>query len=429
MITTIELRENFINYFRKKEHKLMKPSKSFTEDPTLFFTTAGMVQLKPYILGTKEILENNTQLVNSQICIRCGGKHNDLDDVGFDTYHLTSFDMLGSWSLNSYWKTDAIKLAFEYLISLGLDKNRMYATYFEGNDIIPEDSESYNIWKMYLDESHIIKGSLKDNFWSLGGGPCGPCTEIHYDLEQNRSNVAHLVNKNDPSVIELWNIVLMEFNEVINNDIPSYEPLSKRFVDTGMGLQRLAMVLQNKISVYDTDFYAKLIKYIEILSNINYKNSFDNNDSGSDRAIRIFADHMRTLSIALFDGAVFDIHGRGNVLRKVIKRLLMHYYIFLNNFKVIPIMSHHIIEPLISEILLFHGFKQHDASHIKKLLITEEALYINKIYTLKLSYNQLTKKKSQETILHNFIQNIEQIKAKYGIDMDIVQNIHLISFK
>jgi alanyl-tRNA synthetase len=279
-MNTIDIRENFITYFRNQKHKYLNPTKVFNDDPTLFFVNAGMNQLKPIFLGTKEFDEKYSMLVNCQTCIRAGGKHNDFDDVGKDTYHLTSFGMLGNWSLNNYWKEEAINLAFRYLVDVcKFDVSRMYATYFGGNDEIPADNESKEIWKKYLSESHIVAGSFKDNFWMMGDtGPCGACTEIHYDLE-NRSDMAHLVNMSDPTLIEVWNLVFMEYNATTtkythesHSDEPikcittSYTKLDKRFVDTGMGLERLAMIMQNKKSLYQIDIFKKLMSYAQILS-------------------------------------------------------------------------------------------------------------------------------------------------------------------
>jgi alanyl-tRNA synthetase len=268
-ITTAKLREDFIGFFRNKQHKFLNPSKVFNNDPTLFFVNAGMNQLKDVFTGKKDFDDKYSKLVNCQTCIRAGGKHNDLDDVGKDTYHLTSFGMLGNWSLNKYWKDEAISLAFEYLTTkCNLDRNRMYATYFEGNENIPEDIESKNIWKKYLPDDHIISGSYKDNFWTMGEtGPCGACTEIHYDLEEGRFS-PNLVNKGDPTLIEVWNLVFMEYNmEYDDKKSIVLKKLDKKYVDTGLGNERLAMIMQNKKSIFQTDIFQKLLCYVEIVSN------------------------------------------------------------------------------------------------------------------------------------------------------------------
>jgi alanyl-tRNA synthetase len=422
--TTIGLKEDFVQYFRNNGHKFLKPSKCFTDDPTLFFTTAGMVQLKPIFLGLKEFDENYSKLVNSQISIRVGGKCNDLDDVGLDTYHLTSFNMLGNWSLNNYWKEEAIQLAYNYLIKIGLDRNKMYATYFEGTSEIPEDTESRDIWSKFLDPSHVIKGSKKDNFWSLGSGPCGPCTELHYDITNINKNASNLVNHDDPTVIELWNIVLMQYDEIVTPELTKYEPLTKRFVDTGAGLERLAMVIQNKTSIYQTDVFKKLIKYVEIVSaDKEYTDKYGDQDDGKDKAFRIFSDHIRTLVIALYDGARFDCNGRGFILRKVIKRLLVNYYIYLNNCVVKPLMTHHIIEGLISECLVFNMFYKHDTKEIKKLMVDEETMFIGKLNKFKMLYNSKCKKATNYQVKAKLLEDVVKLKESHGVDKEIIDVI------
>jgi alanyl-tRNA synthetase len=429
---TEELREDFIRYFKENGHRLLGPSKVFTDDPTIFFTTAGMVQLKPKFLGLEPFEDKFSMLTNCQPCIRAGGKHNDLDDVGLDTYHLTSFNMLGNWSLNKYWKQEAITLAFNYFVKLGLDVNRMYATYFEGEEEnnLPEDTESRDIWLQFLQPNHVVKGSKKDNFWSLGGGPSGPCTEIHYDIVEGRSDVPELVNADDPTLIELWNIVLMQYNEVIDKEtgLTTYTELSQRFVDTGAGLERLAMVLQNKTSIYQTDVFRKLIKYIEIISGKEYQDRYGKYDSNFvDTSMRIFADHMRTLVIALYDGAVFDSHNRGFIMRKIIRRMLSHYYFNLNNYEVHSVMSHHIISALITEILNFYMLYKHDANKIKQQLVEEEKNLMGQINKFKLMYNSRLKYKTPDEIKQDFLNKATVLKDTHGIDIELIPVIDLIS--
>lgn len=444
--TTFDLREDFIKYMRLNGHKYSKPCKTFTNDPTLFFTTAGMVPLKNIFLGIENFDEKFSKLANSQICVRAGGKHNDLDDVGFDTYHLTSFSMLGNWSLNSYWKEEAIKLAYDYLIACGLSRDRMYATYFEGTNDIQADTESRDIWTKYLDPTHVVAGSKKDNFWSLGSGPCGPCTEIHYDLSPNRQtneSQSHLVNTNDPTLIEIWNIVLMQYNEIIetnqtnSNVTTRYENLEKKFIDTGAGLERLAMVLQNKTSVYQIDIFRKIIKYIEILSNdLTYTDLYTtdlhtnaNTNCKKDIAFRIFADHIRTLVVTLYDGAIFDCNGRGFILRKIIRRLLLNYYLYLNNCIVSPVFSHHIINALITEILNHHMFYTHNSEHIKMLLLEEELMFTGRLNKFKMLYEKKIKTKSKDEVINEFILNVDKIKESYGIEMDVIKSIDFVKIE
>lgn len=431
---TEELREDFIKYFKSCQHRLLGPSKVFTNDPTLFFTTAGMVQLKPKFLGLEPFDDKYSMLTNCQPCIRAGGKHNDLDDVGFDTYHLTSFNMLGNWSLNKYWKQEAISLAFNYLVKLGLNIDSMYATYFEGSEEngLPEDTESRDIWLQYLPPDRVVKGSKKDNFWSLGGGPCGPCTEIHYDIVDGRHNVPELVNTDDPTLIELWNIVLMQYNEIIDKDtgLSSYAELEQRFVDTGAGLERLAMVLQNKTSIYQTDVFRKLIKYIEIISGKEYHDRYGIHDPDQvDTSIRIFSDHMRTLTIALYDGAIFDSHNRGFIMRKIMRRLLTYYYFNLSNYNVHSVMSHHIISAMITEILNFYMFYKHDSIKLKQQLIDEEKIFIGQINKFKLMYNSKLRHKTSDEVKQDFLNKAGILKETHGIDIELIPVIDLIKVK
>jgi alanyl-tRNA synthetase len=444
--TTFGLREDFVQYMRGNGHKFLKPSKVFLEsDKSLFFVNSGMVQLKDVFLGKKEFDEKFSKLTNCQISIRAGGKKCDLDEVGKDQYHLSNFGMCGFWSLNNYWKREAITLSYNYLIKCGLDRNRMYATYFEGNDKVPADIESKNIWMEFLDESNIVPGSFKDNYWMMGvDGVSGPCTEIHYDIIESRYNASELVNKDDPTVIELWNIVMMQYNVVLNGEDMVFEPLDKRFIDCGWGLERIAMVLQNKTSIYQTDIFRKLIKYVEIMSNDKTYTDIYGQNCEKDVAIRIFSDHIRTLTIALYDGAIFDCNGRGFVLRKVIRRLLTNYYLHLNDCVVKSVMSHHVIEALISEILNFHMFYTHNSSDIKKLLVEEEQMFIGRLNKFKMLYEsklkkaiklsertgtELSKDEISDKIIQEFRQDIDKLKETHGVDLCVVENVERLKFE
>ena len=432
-MTTQEIRENFIAYFRSKKHKLLNPSKVFIDESReksqydLYFVNAGMNQLTNVFLDKQHFDDKYSMLTNCQTCIRAGGKHNDLDDVGKDSYHLTSFGMLGNWSLNKYWKEESIKMAFEYLTQeCKLDSNRMYATYFQGTDEISMDVESKTIWEKYLPSDHIIQGSFKDNFWMMGDtGPCGACTEIHYDIIGNRL-ASNLVNKDDPNVIEIWNIVFMEYNKT-----NTYEKLQKKYVDTGMGLERLSMVLQNKTSVFQTDVFTKLFLYAQILgSTQKYTDTYDviNKNYMTDKAYRIFADHMRTIVIALYDGVVFDSFGRGAILRKIFRRLLMNFYIYLNNCQVYPVMTHHIIPAVITEILNFHLLKKHSSLNIRKILVEEENVTIGKINKFKNKYNSiLARKKNTEEVMKYLLDKKDLLKEQDGVDSEVIENIDKIN--
>jgi alanyl-tRNA synthetase len=389
---TIALRQQFINFFRGADHKFLKPSDVFIpEDPTLLFVNAGMNQLKNTFLGLKEFSKDFDKLMNSQICIRAGGKHNDFDDVGKDSYHLTCFEMLGNWSLDAYGKDRAIALAWHFLVDVcELNPKQLYVTYFEGDGNIPEDVETKDLWKKYVPENRIIKGSPKDNFWMMADeGPCGFCSELHYDL-LGRENVPELVNADDPTVVEIWNIVFIQYNKVKDQ----YLKLDKFFVDTGMGLERISMILQNKSSIYETDTFRYLIGYAQALSGGEfYTNTYNTNDRNynNDVAYRIFADHIRTSVISVFQGVEFDAHGREFVLRKIFRRLLEYYYIYLAKGRMAPIMGFGEIRLIITHVLNHFLFGKHDVDIIQNKFIEEEKLALDKWNCIHIKYRKYLK--------------------------------------
>jgi len=419
---TIALRQQFINYFRENNHKFLKPSAVFIpDDPTLLFVNAGMNQLKNIFLGTETFNDAYTQLMNSQICIRAGGKHNDFDDVGHDSYHLTCFEMLGNWSLGAYDKKHAIDLAYKFLVNVcKLNPDQIYITYFMGDDLIPEDTETKEIWKEYVPESRIVKGSPKDNFWQMADdGPCGFCTEIHYDLIGNRS-VPELVNMDDPNLIEIWNIVFIQYNKTSDG----YIPLDKFFIDTGMGLERISMILQNVTSIYETDSFRYLIAYAQVLSNANfYTNSYDQSNM-IDIAYRIFADHIRTSVISVYQGVEFDAHHRGFILRKIFRRLLTYYYVYLADGLVSQIMNQKEIGLIISRILNYFLIGKHDVDLIQKKFIAEEKLALDKWTSIHIKYNRYLKIfNNDDTKATNKLKNTD------GIDIELIKNINKLKFK
>ena len=324
-----EIRKLFLDFFQENRHKYAKPSPLVNKtDPTLMFTNAGMNQFKNIFLGNQDIIEK--RLVNSQLCLRVSGKHNDLDEVGIDTYHHTLFEMLGNWSMNDYFKEEAIFLAWKLLTEVyKIDKDRLYVTVFEGdkNDNLQKDEEAYKIWSKFVSPERIILGNKHDNFWEMGEtGPCGPCTEIHIDVrndeEREKINGKSLVNTGHPEVIEIWNIVFIQYERLADR---SLKKLEKHFIDTGMGFERLVRVLQNKKSNYDTDIFTPYISAIENLSGLKYKTS-----KKIDIAMRVIADHIRAITMTIAEGLIPSNIQEGYVIRRILRRAVRYGYSFLN---------------------------------------------------------------------------------------------------
>lgn len=323
--TTDKVRSTFVEYFQNEKHTNVPSSACAPlNDPTLLFTNAGMNQFKPIFLGQADpnsAMATWKRAVNTQKCIRAGGKHNDLDDVGRDTYHHTFFEMLGSWSFGDYFKKEAVDYAWDLLINVyKIDKDRVYATYFEGDETLglEADLEAKNFWLKYLPEERVIGCNAEDNFWEMGDtGPCGPCSEIHYDRIGNR-DAAALVNADDPDVIEIWNIVFIQYNR----DEKGLSTLPDQHIDTGMGLERLVSLLQDKNSNYDIDTFQAIFKEIEKHSKVGSYTGLvlDDDKTLKDTAYRAVADHARTLAFAIADGVVPSNEGRGYVLRRILRR-------------------------------------------------------------------------------------------------------------
>ena len=340
MLTSKEIRESFKRFFEEKGH-LIVPSAPMVvkDDPTLMFTNAGMNQFKDIILGNSPA--KSKRVADSQKCLRVSGKHNDLEEVGHDTYHHTMFEMLGNWSFGDYFKEDAINWAWEYLTEVvKLDPNRLYATVFEGaqKEGLERDNEAAAIWERHLPADRILNGNLKDNFWEMGDtGPCGPCSEIHIDLRSDEERAAipgrDLVNGSHPQVIEIWNLVFMQYNRMADGHL---EELPAKVIDTGMGFERLCMALQGKQSNYDTDVFQPIIKAIGAISGKNY-----GQDAQTDIAMRVIADHIRTISFSITDGQLPSNAKAGYVIRRILRRAVRYGYTFLEQkqafmYKLVP---------------------------------------------------------------------------------------------
>ena len=336
-MTSQDIRKAYLQFFESKGH-LIVPSAPIVlkDDPTLMFNNSGMAQFKEFFLGNGT--PKSQRIADTQKCLRVSGKHNDLEDVGFDTYHHTMFEMLGNWSFGDYFKKEALAWAWEFLTEvLKLDKDRLYVSVFEGNpaENVPFDQEAFDIWKQYVSEDRIILGNKKDNFWEMGDqGPCGPCSEIHIDLRTDAERVAisgrDLVNADHPQVVEIWNNVFMEFNRKADG---SLEKLPAQHVDTGMGFERLCMAMQNVTSNYDTDVFTPLIAKVEEITGLKYTSNEVKNISEEQNktniAIRVVVDHVRAVAFAIADGQLPSNTGAGYVIRRILRRAVRYGFTFL----------------------------------------------------------------------------------------------------
>ncbi|WP_452601365.1 alanine--tRNA ligase [Pontimicrobium sp. MEBiC06410] len=325
-----EIRSKFLSFFENKKHSIV-PSAPMVlkDDPTLMFVNSGMAPFKEYFLGNAT--PKNTRITDSQKCLRVSGKHNDLEEVGYDTYHHTLFEMLGNWSFGDYFKKEAITWAWELLTEVyGIDKDILYVTVFEGSDDddnLKMDQEAYDIWKSIIPEDRILMGNKKDNFWEMGAqGPCGPCSEIHVDIrtpeEKAKVSGKDLVNMDHPQVVEIWNLVFMQYNRKADK---SLENLPNKHIDTGMGFERLCMVLQDVKSNYDTDVFTPIIREIETITDTDY-----GKDEKRDIAIRVISDHVRAVAFSIADGQLPSNNGAGYVIRRILRRAVRYGFTFLD---------------------------------------------------------------------------------------------------
>ena len=372
MMTSKEIRESFKTFFEKKGHKIV-PSAPMVlkDDPTLMFTNAGMNQFKDIILGNR--VPEARRVTDSQKCLRVSGKHNDLEEVGHDTYHHTMFEMLGNWSFGDYFKQEAIDWAWEYLVDvLGLDPDRLYATVFEGYapEGLERDNEAAAIWAKHLPASHIINGNRHDNFWEMGDtGPCGPCSEIHIDLrsdeERRKTDGVSLVNKDNPLVIEIWNLVFMQYQRMADGHL---EPLPAKVIDTGMGFERLTMALQGKTSNYDTDIFTPIIARISELSGKKY-----GDDPKVDVAMRVAADHVRTIAFSIADSQLPSNAKAGYVIRRILRRAVRYVYTFLGQREA---FLYQLIDTLIAQMGEAYPELPAQKELIKKVIKEEEESFL-----------------------------------------------------
>lgn len=368
-MTASEIRQQFLDFFASKGHHIVPSAPIVVKnDPTLLFTNAGMNQFKDYFLGNKTPAQ--TRVADTQKCLRVSGKHNDLEEVGIDTYHHTMFEMLGNWSFGDYFKEEAIAWSWELLTAVyKIPKDRLYVTVFEGDakENLPRDEEAYNFWKQHIAEDRILLGNKKDNFWEMGDtGPCGPCSEIHVDCrpdaERQQQDGRKLVNADDPQVIEIWNNVFMQFNRLKDGTL---EPLPAKHVDTGMGLERLVRVLQGKSSNYDTDLFMGTIHATEKLTGHTYGGT----DAKPDVAFRVIADHLRAISFTIADGQLPSNTGAGYVIRRILRRAVRYYYSFLDAKK--PIL-HELVPVLAQQFDKVFPELQQQVDFVKKVVFEEE---------------------------------------------------------
>ena len=371
-----QIRQKFFDFFESKQHKIVASAPLVVkDDPTLMFTNAGMNQFKDYFLGdrTPEV----RRIADTQKCLRVSGKHNDLEEVGIDSYHHTMFEMLGNWSFGDYFKKEAIDWAWELLVDVyGLDPGRLYATVFEGDEEqgLEADSEAAKLWEKHLPKAHILFCDKKDNFWEMGDvGPCGPCSELHIDLrsDEDRKKVdgATLVNMDDPMVIEIWNLVFIQFNRKADQ---SLEELPEKHVDTGMGFERLCMAMQKKYSNYDTDIFTPFIQFIVEKTGIEYTGKYDLS-AKSDIAMRVMVDHLRAVSFTIADGEMPSNNGAGYVIRRILRRAVRYYYSFLEVKE--PFL--HSMVPLLAERFesVFPELKA-QLDFVKKVIFEEEKSFL-----------------------------------------------------
>lgn len=418
-MTSKEIRESFKSFFASKEHKIVPSAPMVIKgDPTLMFTNAGMNQFKDVILGNAPI--KYARVADSQKCLRVSGKHNDLEEVGHDTYHHTMFEMLGNWSFGDYFKKEAIEWAWEYLTEvLALDKNRLYVTVFEGSpsEGLSRDDEAAAYWEKYLPVDRIINGNKKDNFWEMGDtGPCGPCSEIHIDLrsdgERAKVDGLTLVNQSDPQVVEIWNLVFMQYNRKADK---SLDPLPAKVIDTGMGFERLCMAVQGKTSNYDTDVFQTIIKALGALANTTY-----GDDTKKDIAMRVIADHVRTIAFSITDGQLPSNAKAGYVIRRILRRAVRYGYTFLDQHKS---FMYKLLPALIETMGDAYPELIQQQTLIEKVMKEEEESFLRTLETgIKLLDKQIADAKAKGLTVLSGIEAFT-LYDTYGFPLDLTELI------
>jgi len=420
MLTANEIRNQFLDFFRSKGHEIVPSAPIVVKnDPTLLFTNAGMNQFKDYFLGNR--VPEHTRIADTQKCLRVSGKHNDLEEVGVDTYHHTMFEMLGNWSFGDYFKEEAIAWSWELLTAVyGIPKDKLYVTVFQGDagENLPKDEEAWSFWKQHVAEDRILLGNKKDNFWEMGDtGPCGPCSEIHVDCrseeEKKMVDGKSLVNADHPQVIEIWNNVFMQYNRQKDG---SLLPLPAKHVDTGMGLERLVRVLQGKQSNYDTDLFTGTISAIESITHKKYGFT----DSRQDVAFRVLCDHIRAIGFTIADGQLPSNTGAGYVIRRILRRAVRYYYSYLD-FKQ-PLL--HKLMPVLAK-QFEHVFPelQHQADLVGKVVKEEEEAFLRTLDKgLKKIDDIITETKSQGTQTINGKSAFE-LYDTFGFPIDLTRLI------
>jgi alanyl-tRNA synthetase len=409
------LRKLYLDFFQSKEHKIVSSAPMVVKnDPTLMFTNAGMNQFKDVFLGDLE--SKSLRITNSQKCLRVSGKHNDLEEVGHDTYHHTMFEMLGSWSFGDYFKEEAISWAWEFLTQVcKLDKDRIYVSVFEGaeEDKLEKDNEAFNMWAKYLPEDKILNGNKEDNFWEMGEtGPCGPCSEIHFDnrtdAERAKVSGADLVNEDHPQVIEIWNLVFMQYNRFADG---SLKPLPNSHVDTGMGFERLAMIMQGVKSNYDTDIFQPMIQTIAKKAGVKY-----GENEKQDIAMRVIADHIRAISFSIADGQLPSNVKAGYVIRRILRRAVRYGYTFLN---LKSVFMHELVEVLINQMGSQFNELKAQKDLIQKVVKEEEESFLRTLEDGLKRIEQITKNAKGEIAG----KQIFELYDTYGFPSDLTSLI------